>query len=156
VATLDEIDYRLLALVQVDATQPLHVLGDHIGLSASAVQRRLTRLRAAGVIRAQVAVLDPRALGADLTVVVLVALADDDAEHYATFERRMVAEPNVQQCYRIFGQWDFVVVLLSADIAENRALSKRLFMTDRVVRRYETLPIFDTVKSGLTVPITPS
>jgi Lrp/AsnC family transcriptional regulator, leucine-responsive regulatory protein len=155
VITLDEIDYRLLDLVQADATRPLHELGDRIGLSPSAVQRRLTRLRAGGVIRGEVAVLDPRALGADTTAVVLVALADDDAEHYAAFERRLLAEPAVQQCYRIIGQWDYVVVLITADIAENRALSGRLFLDDSLVRRYETLPAFATVKSGQAVPIKP-
>jgi Lrp/AsnC family transcriptional regulator, leucine-responsive regulatory protein len=42
--SLDEIDYLLLGLVQVDAGRPLHELGDEVGLSPSAVQRRLTRL----------------------------------------------------------------------------------------------------------------
>lgn len=150
---LDEIDHLLLDLVQTDATRPLHELGDRVGLSPSAVQRRLTRLRAAGVIRAQVAVVDPRAVGAGLTCVVLVALADDDPDHHASFRARMRTEPRVQQCFGIVGQWDYVVVLLSADIADNRALSNRLFVQEGRVARYETLPSFETVKTGLTVPV---
>jgi DNA-binding Lrp family transcriptional regulator len=152
--SLDEIDYLLLGLVQMDAARPLHELGDKVGLSPSAVQRRLTRLRAAGVIRGQVAVLEPRAVGAALTAVVLVALVDDDAVHHERFRARMQTEPAVQQCFSIVGQWDYVVVLLTADLAANREVSRRLFVGDATnVRRYETLPAYDTVKSGLTVPL---
>ncbi|MFG2001448.1 Lrp/AsnC family transcriptional regulator [Spirillospora sp. NPDC048911] len=151
---LDEIDYLLLGLVQVDAARPLHELGDEVGLSPSAVQRRLARLRAGGVIRAQVAVLEPRAVGATLTAVVLVALADDDAAHHEGFRARMRAEPAVQQCFNIVGQWDYVVVLVTADLASNREVSRRLFVGAATnVRRFETLPAYETVKSGLAVPL---
>ncbi|WP_206314435.1 AsnC family transcriptional regulator [Streptomyces coryli] len=150
---LDEIDHLLLGLVQVDAARPLHELGDAVGLSPSAVQRRLLRLRTAGVIRAQVALVDPAAVGAALTAVALVALVDDDADHHAAFRDTMLAEPEVQQCFSIVGQWDYVVVLVTADLAANRALSRRLFADAPAVRRYETLPAYEAVKSGLTVPL---
>jgi Lrp/AsnC family leucine-responsive transcriptional regulator len=150
---LDEIDYHLLDLVQVDATLPLHVLGERIGLSPSAVQRRLTRLRTAGVITAEVALVDQRAVNAGQTAVVLVALVDDDPEHHEGFRERMLAEPGVQQCYCIVGQWDFVVVLVTADLAENRLLSRRLFGPGSAVHRYETLPSYEAVKPGHTVPL---
>ncbi|NEE01974.1 Lrp/AsnC family transcriptional regulator [Phytoactinopolyspora halotolerans] len=150
---LDELDYRLLDLVQRDAKRPLHELGDEVGLSPSAVQRRLTRLTEAGVIRSTVAVVEPRAVGADLLAVVLVALTDDDPDHHASFRRRMQDEPAVQQCYTIVGQWDYVVVVLTRGIEENRELSYRLFVDGGAVARYETLPAFETVKAGLTVPL---
>ncbi|MEU5882952.1 Lrp/AsnC family transcriptional regulator [Spirillospora sp. NPDC047279] len=151
---LDEIDRLLLGLVQVDASRPLHELGEAVGLSPSAVQRRLVRLRAAGVIRAQVAVVEPRAVGASFTAVALVALADDDAAHHARFRERMLAEASVQQCFSIVGQWDYVVVLVTADLAAYRRVSRRLFVGDATaVRRYETLPAYETVKSGLSVPL---
>ncbi|MBB6169996.1 DNA-binding Lrp family transcriptional regulator [Nocardiopsis mwathae] len=151
--SLDEIDHLLLGLVQVDARRPLHELGDEVGLSPSAVQRRLTRLRRMGVIRAEVAVLDPGAVGVGMTAVVLVALVDDDVGHHAAFRERMLAESAVQQCYSIVGQWDFVVILLTADVAENRELSGRLFGSAAKVARYETLPSFETVKFGVSLPL---
>ncbi|UNO41623.1 Lrp/AsnC family transcriptional regulator [Streptomyces sp. MST-110588] len=145
---LDETDHLLLDLVQRDATRPLHELGDRVGLSPSAVQRRLTRLRAAGVIRAQVAVLDPRALGLGLTAVVLVELVEDGPGQDAAFRERMLAEPAVQQCYSVVGQWDYVVVLVTADLAAYREMSRRLFVEEELVRRYETLPTYEAVKPG--------
>lgn len=150
---LDDLDRLLLGLVQQDARRPLHELGDEVGLSPSAVQRRLTRLRRTGAIRAEVAVVAPEAVGAELTSLVLVALADDDPEHHAAFRARMRAEACVQQCYAIVGQWDYAVLLVTRDIAENRELSRRLFVSDFGVRRYETFPSSGAVKSGLTLPI---
>jgi Lrp/AsnC family transcriptional regulator, leucine-responsive regulatory protein len=150
---LDELDYHLLDLVQADARRPLHELGDEVGLSPSAVQRRLNRLRREGVIRSEVAVLEPDAVGAGLLAVVLVALFDDDPDKHAAFRELMRAEPAVQQCYTIVGQWDYVVVLITSDIAENRDLSARLFVASGSVRRYETLPAFEVVKAGLALPL---
>ncbi|GAA2809114.1 Lrp/AsnC family transcriptional regulator [Crossiella cryophila] len=152
---MDALDRHLLTLVQTDATRPLHELGDLVGLSPSAVQRRLVRLRATGVIEREVAVLNPRAVGATLTAVVLIALADDDSAHHDEFCARMRAEPHVQQCFAIVGQWDYVVILISRDLAENRELSRRLFVDAGTVRRYETLPASTAIKSGLALPLTP-
>lgn len=149
--TLDEIDYLLLDLAQADAARPLHEFGDAVGLSPSAVQRRLTRLRAAGVIRAQVAVLDPEALSAGMASVILVALTDDDEAHHSAFRERMLAEPRVQHCYSIVGQWDYVVVLLTPDLKASRYLSRNLF--DEHVKRFETLPAFEVVKSSQAIPV---
>ncbi|MFG1793450.1 Lrp/AsnC family transcriptional regulator [Nocardia sp. NPDC049149] len=154
---LDEIDLRLLTLMQVDATRPLHDLGEQVGLSPSAVQRRLVRLRAGGVIIAEVAVVDPRAVGLGLTAVVLVQLAEDDAGRYADFCARMLAEPTVQQCYSVVGQWDYVVVLVTEDLASYRRISNRLFVEETAVLRYETLPTYERIKAQLAVPVsTPS
>ncbi|WP_238815941.1 Lrp/AsnC family transcriptional regulator [Nocardia brasiliensis] len=153
VPPLDDIDHHLLALVQVDATLSLHELGERVALSPSAVQRRLGRLRAAGVITAQVAVVDPRAVGMALTTVVLVELTEDDAGQYAAFCARMLAEPTVQQCYSTVGQWDYVVVMVTADLADYRRISNRLFVDDKSVQRYETLPTYERVKAQLAVPL---
>jgi DNA-binding Lrp family transcriptional regulator len=78
---------------------------------------------------------------------------DDGEDTHAAFRRRMLDEPSVQQCFAIVGQWDYVAVLLTVDLPANRALSRRLFVADPAVKRYETLPTSETVKSGLTVPL---
>ncbi len=153
---MDDIDHRLLELVQVDATRPLHELGARVGLSPSAVQRRLIRLRTGGVITAQVVVIDPRTVGMGLTTVVLVELAEDDADHYLAFCERMLAEPAVQQCYSVVGQWDYVVVMITEDLAAYRRISNELFVGDKSVLRYETLPTYERVKAQLAVPLSAS
>lgn len=149
----DSLDRRLLRLVQEDAGRTLRDLGDAVGLSPSAVQRRLRGYRAVGVLAREVAVLDPSALGPTTLAVVLVTLDRETAEHHAAFRARVLAEDRVQQCYELAGQWDYQVVLVTASLAECRALSDRLFMHDENVRRYDTLPVLEPIKTGLAVPV---
>ncbi|MDI6102321.1 Lrp/AsnC family transcriptional regulator [Actinoplanes sp. NEAU-A12] len=142
---LDDLDRRLLELVSVDASRPLRELGDLVGLSPSAVQRRLTRLRASGVIRAEIAVLDPRAIGQAMTTLALVCLVSDESHHFAAFTGQIRAEPAVVTCYHVAGQWDFAVVIRTADFDGYRRIAERLFLTNPAVQRYETLPVYATV-----------
>ncbi len=148
---LDEIDHRLLALVQRDADQTLVALGDAIGLSASAVQRRLTRYRQSGLLR-QVAVLDPKLLGNSTFAAVFVTMERDSAKQHAAFCARMRAAPEVQQCYVLAGEWDYLVLLASSSLAHYREIAERLFIDEGAIRRYETHMVFEPVEMGLAVP----
>lgn len=150
---LDEIDRHLLELVQQDAGRPLHDLGAEVGLSPSAVQRRLTRYRAAGLLTRQVAVIDPGRAGSTALAAVLVTLDRESAEHHTSFRKRMLAEPRVQQCYDLAGEWDYLVILVTSDLRECREVSDRLFMRDENVRRFDTLPVLDAIKTGRFVPL---
>jgi DNA-binding Lrp family transcriptional regulator len=147
---LDEFDHRLLELLQRDASVTLTALGEAVGLSASAVQRRLTRYRKSGLLR-QIAVLDPRQLGTTLATV-LVAMERESAKLHAAFHARMRAAPEVQQCYTLAGEWDYLVILSTTGVAHCREVADRLFMDEGNIKRYETRMVFDVVKSGLHVP----
>ena len=148
---LDELDHRLLALVQHDAEQTLTALGDAIGLSASAVQRRLGRYRQAGLLR-QVAVLDPKLLGNVTLAAVWVVMERDSAKLHAAFCARMRAAPEVQQCYILAGDWDYLVLLATAGLSHYREVAERLFVDEGAIRRYETNMVFEPVKLGLALP----
>ena len=145
---LDDLDRRLLDLVRVDATRSLRELGDLVGLSPSAVQRRLARLRAAGVIRAEVALVDPRALGLAMTTLALVELDTDDHRQVTAFTELAGADPAVTTCFHVAGQWDFAVVVRTADFDGYRQVAERLFLTNPAVRRYETLPVYSGWPAG--------
>ncbi|WP_018656300.1 Lrp/AsnC family transcriptional regulator [Actinomadura flavalba] len=149
---LDEIDALLLDLLQHDADRTLHDLGERVGLSPSAVQRRIARYRRDGLITRQVAVLDPHRLGPTVLATVLVTLDQESFEHHRAFAARMRADAQVQQCYRVAGPWDYVVVLASRSMRDCGRAGDRLFKADDNIRRYETLLVFDTVKTGLALP----
>ncbi|TDD34131.1 Lrp/AsnC family transcriptional regulator [Actinomadura sp. KC06] len=150
---LDDIDALLLDLLQHNAGRTLHDLGEQIGLSPSAVQRRIARYRKDGLITRQVAVLDPHRLGPTVLATVLVTLDQESFEHHRAFSERMRADPQVQQCYRVAGPWDYVVVLTARSMRECGRLGDRLFKADDNIRRYETLVAFDTIKTGLALPL---
>jgi DNA-binding Lrp family transcriptional regulator len=150
---LDEIDALLLDLLQHDSGRTLHDLGEQVGLSPSAVQRRIVRYRRDGLITGQVAVLDPHRLGPTVLATVLVTLARESFEHHRAFTERIRSDPQVQQCYRVAGPWDYVVVLAARSMRDCSRLGDRLFKADDNIKRYETLVVFDTIKTGLTLPL---
>lgn len=103
---LDELDRKLLDLLQSDAARPLYELGELVGLSASAVQRRLSRYRSGGVIDRQVAVLNPDAVPGTVLACVLVTLERESKRLHSAFRQRLLAAAEVQQCYDLAGAWE--------------------------------------------------
>lgn len=150
---LDDLDRKLLDLLQQDAGRSLGRLGDTINLSASAVQRRLTRYRSEGLIEKEVAVLDPDALPGTVLACVLVTLERESKRHHSSFRERMRAAPNVQQCYDLAGAWDYLVVIVAGGMTHCRTLLGDLFMDAPNVKRFETLFVLDAVKRGLAIPL---
>jgi DNA-binding Lrp family transcriptional regulator len=148
---LDEFDHRLLELMQRDASRTLTALGDALGLSPSAVQRRITRYRRHGLLR-EVAVLDPNALPATTLATVWVAMERDTLRLHTAFRARMRAAAEVQQCYALAGEWDYLVILVACSVDHYREVAERLFVDEGNVRRYETRLVFETIKLGLNLP----
>ncbi len=149
--SLDEFDHQLLQRLQHDAAQTLTALGDAVGLSASAVQRRLARYRQHGLLR-QVAVLDPGALPATTLATALVTMERDTLRLHSAFRARMRAAPEVQQCYALAGEWDYLVIIAASSVAHYREIAERLFVDEGNVKRYDTRLVFDSVKVGLQLP----
>jgi Lrp/AsnC family transcriptional regulator, leucine-responsive regulatory protein len=152
--TLDELDHRLLRTLQEDAGRTLHELGDIVGLSPSAVQRRITRYRSAGVIAKQVAVLAPEALPGTVLAAVLVTMERESIKAHQAFRTRMRQAPEVQQCYSLAGERDYLIIIVANGMPECRNTVDRLFMDDRNVKRYTTHIVFDIVKIGLSIATT--
>lgn len=147
---LDDFDHRLLDLLQRDAGQTLAMLGEKVGLSPSAVQRRIKRYRAEGLLR-EVAVLDPARFPTTLAVVT-VAMERESARAHAALAARLRAAPEVQQCFVLAGDWDYLLVLAARDVAHCREIADRLFLDQDYVKRYETRLVFEVIKQSLQLP----
>jgi Lrp/AsnC family leucine-responsive transcriptional regulator len=153
---LDAIDQKLLDLLQEDAARSLYALGDEVGLSPSAVQRRITRYRKTGLIMRQAAILDPEALPGTVLACVLVTLERESKRLHSGFQERMRATPEVQQCYDLAGNWDYLVIMVASGMPHCRSVIDSLFLGAPNIKRYDTLFIFDVIKSGLRIPLTPA
>jgi len=132
--SLDPTDLRVLELLQNDASLSNQDLAAAAHTSPATCLRRVKRLVEAGVIERRVAILSPEKLGAGLTVLAEIMLDRQGAEHLAAFEARAVAEPAVQQCYRVSPGPDFMLVMQAPDMAGYHALVQRLFTQDANVR----------------------
>ena len=152
-ADLDTFDRAILAILQRDNTTPQRVIGAAVNLSAPAVQRRIRKLEAAGVITANVAVVDPAAVGHAVTLLVEVQVESERIDKLDAVKARLAAEPRVQQCYYVTGDADFVLVVTVPTMADYEALTRRLFFEPGDVKRFKTLVVMDRVKAGLGVPL---
>lgn len=135
---LDDVDRRLLALLQADASQTNQALAEAAGVSSATALRRVRKLTESGVIERQVALLAPRFANAGLSAVAEVSLDRQGAEHLDAFEARAVAEVAVQQCYRVSPGPDFVLIAWVPDMAAWSALVQRLFTQDANVRNVKS------------------
>lgn len=150
---LDVIDKKLLNLLQQDSARSLYGLGDAVGLSPSAVHRRLDRHRRSGLIKREIAVLDAEALPGTVLACVLVSLERDSKRLHSGFQERMRAKLEVQQCYDVSGDWDYLVILVTDGMPHCRAVVEDLFLDAPNIKRYSTLFVFGVVKSGLYIPL---
>jgi Lrp/AsnC family leucine-responsive transcriptional regulator len=148
---MDDLDRRILALYQYDTRRIAASIGDEVGLSAAAVQRRLKRLRAEGTIAAEIAVLDNTAVGRPITCLVSVVLGSS-AAHIDRFTRRIRAQRDVQQCYHVTGSIDFLLIVTAESMEAYRAFVKTWLEIPQVAR-YETHVVLDRVKIGLSLPL---
>lgn len=149
---LDEIDHLLLDELQTDAGRTLRELGEVVGLSPSAVQRRMDRYRASGLLARTMAVLDPKASHDLVFAVILVATERESPRLHDAFQRKLLAAPEVQQAYSVYGEWDYVVVLVTSGMSHHNEVSARLFNGAPNVRRYSTLFVLDHIRTGSAIP----
>ena len=145
---LDTLDRQILALYQRDTRVPSEQIGEQVGLSAAAVQRRLKRLRESGVIVAETASLDCRQLGLGLTAIVHVDLIDESARATRAFRDKVTARGEVQQCYGVAGAADYVLVVIVADLPAYEAFCEACLLHDANVRSFTTQVVLDAAKRG--------
>lgn len=150
---LDSFDLSILDILQRDNTTPQRAIAQAVHLSAPAVQRRIQRLQQTGVIRANVAVIDPEKVGLPLTIMVEVHLENERPDRTAPLRSRIAAEGAVQQCYSVTGEADYLLVVNVASMADYEALTRRLFEGDDNVRRFRTSVSLGCLKAGLQVPL---
>jgi DNA-binding Lrp family transcriptional regulator len=151
---LDDFDRRILDIVQIDSRRPAERIGAEIGLSASAVQRRLVRLRQSGVITGDISLVDPKAVDRPLTLIVDIELERERPELLHSFRAWIAAEPAIQQAWYVTGDGDYVLIVTARDVEAYDALMQRLTTENANVRRFRTRVALGTLKRGLALPVT--
>ncbi len=106
---LDEVDRKILSLLQEDASLSLDQIADRVGASKTPVWNRIRKLREAGVIRRQVAILDPEALGLEACFFVLIRTSEHDKAWAARFLKALRERPEVIEAHRLAGDIDYIL-----------------------------------------------
>jgi DNA-binding Lrp family transcriptional regulator len=152
ISPLDSFDRAILEILQRDNTTPQRTIGEAVNLSAPAVQRRIKRMTEDGVIQSNVAVVDPIAVGRAITIFVEVEIISETAQQVEAAKRDFAAAPEIQQCYYVTGETDFILIVVVPTMADYEELTRRLFFGNNNVRKFRTFVAMDRIKVGLSVP----
>lgn len=150
---LDELDLRILEQLQNDASISNQELAARVHASPPTCLRRVRRLSEQGVIRRQVALLDPEQLGSSLTTIVEITLDRQGEEYLQQFERLMTPEPAVTQCYRVSTGVDFIVILQVSDMQAYHKLAHALFTSQANIRNIRSFFSIHQAKFETRVPL---
>jgi len=108
-ARLDEMDRKILAELQIDAAQSLDEIAKKVGSSKTPVWNRIKRMKEAGVILRQTALLDAEALGLEACFFVLIRTSEHEADWQAKFLKALRERPEVLEAHRLAGDIDYIL-----------------------------------------------
>ncbi len=123
---MDQIDRKILRILQEDATRAIADIAEDVGLSTTPCWRRIQNLEAQGVIKKRVALLDPAKLNVGTTVFVSIKTSQHNPEWLDTFANAVKDFPEVVEFYRMSGETDYLLRIVVPDIAAYDDVYKRL------------------------------
>ncbi len=123
---IDDMDRRILTVLQRDCAISMDDLAEKVHLSRNACWRRVKRLESDGIIRSRVALLDPRKLGLDLTAFVMIRTNRHDPDWLARFNRAVRDLPEITGAHRMSGDLDYVLRVSLSSIQDYDAFYQRL------------------------------
>jgi Lrp/AsnC family leucine-responsive transcriptional regulator len=156
-AALDKLDRAILRLLQENGRETYDVIGAQVGLSASAVLRRVKRMEEAGVIARYVALVAPQVVGLGLTAYINVRLEKHTESHKRNpmdlFRAAVQTWPEVVECAALTGEMDFILVVLVQDMAHYSRFILETLLKHPSVQDCKTSFVLDRVKSTTAVPL---
>ncbi|PAU96417.1 Lrp/AsnC family transcriptional regulator [Paracoccus salipaludis] len=152
---LDELDRKILSLLQGDASLPLEEIASRVGASRTPVWNRIRRMREQGVIRAQVALLDAEALGLEACFFVLIRTTEHDADWAARFLAAVRARPEVIEAHRLAGDIDYILKVMVRNARAYDRFYQSLISEIRI-QNVTALLSMEEMKATSALPIPPA
>jgi Lrp/AsnC family transcriptional regulator len=150
---LDDLDRRILRHLQGDPSQSLPELADRLGLTTSRLSRKIDKLREAGILRGQRAVINWQALGYAVEVSLRVTLDKTQSRAFDDFleAARDIAE--VIEIQTFLGQVDVRLSVIAKDMAHYQEIYRRRILTLPHIADIEALMHVARIKSDESLPI---
>lgn len=157
VQTLDKLDKAILRRLQHDGRETYDVVGEQVGLSASAVLRRVKRLEEAGIIDRYVALVRPESVGLGLTAYLNVRLEKHTESHKRNpmdvFRASVLTWPEVVECVALTGEMDYLLRVVVQDMAHYSRFIMETLLKHPSVEDCKTSFVLDRVKATTAVPL---
>ena len=114
----DEIDLKILRILQKNADMNINDIGEKVGLSHTPCWRRIKKMQENGIIQAQVCLLNPEHVGLDVSIFVFVRLDTHSSEVLNKFEKATQSVPEIMQCYTMSGEFDYLLRVVVATVRD--------------------------------------
>ena len=150
---MDDLDREILSLMQEDGRLSVTDLAGRVGLSLSACHRRLKELEHSGAIQRYRAVVSPEAVGLEFEAIVFITLDRSDLHTIVEFEEAVVKLPNVVEAERLFGEPDYMLRVLTRDLAAYQELYDRSLGALPGAKRLTSTLVMKRVGPERTVPV---
>ena len=150
-SNLDSFDKRILEIVQQDNQLTHAQIGTEVGLSSSAVRRRLGVLRSTGVIARDVSILAPSE--ANVRLIVTITFAKESIEAYQALEEQIKSAPEILQAYHVAGTEDYVLFVVGPSLQWYEDWSRQAFMSNPAIHRYDSRVVWSCTKFETAVPV---
>jgi len=149
---LNEIDLRLIAILQRDASIAIEELAKQVGLTKTPCWRRVQKLEKSGIIKRKVALLDAALLDLSVSVFVQVKTSRHDNDWLANFSATVSAFPEVVDFYRMSGEYDYLLRVVVKDIANYDAFYKRFIDATNLTNVTSSFAM-EEIKSSTELPL---
>jgi Lrp/AsnC family transcriptional regulator, leucine-responsive regulatory protein len=154
---LDKLDKAILRRLQENGRETYDLIGAQVGLSSSAVLRRVKRLEEAGVIDRYVALVKPEAVGLGLTAYLNVRLEKHTETHKRNpmdlFRASVQTWPEVVECLSLTGEMDYLLRVVVQDMAHYSRFIMDTLLKHPSVQDCKTSFVLDRVKATTAVPL---
>ena len=151
----DRIDARILEIVQKNNRLTSEAIAEMAGLSATACQRRLKRLRSEGIIEAEVSIVSAKAVGRPVQMLVLVTLERERSDIIDRFKKAIKSTLEVVNGFYVTGDADFVLYITARSMEDYERFTRQFFYENPDIKGFKTLVVMDRVKVGFAVPVEP-
>ena len=149
---MDEMDLRILRILQDDSRLSISQIGRRVGLSPSPCRKRINRMEKEGIIKGQTATLDAQRLGLGLIVFVSIKTGEHSSEWLKNFSKTVVEMPEVIEFYRMAGDVDYMLKVLVRDMGAFDNFYKRL-IGNNVLSDVTSRFSMETIKETSSLPI---
>jgi Lrp/AsnC family leucine-responsive transcriptional regulator len=152
-AILDEIDRKILTLLQADSRLTMQALAERVGLSVSPCHRRVRLLEERGVITRYGAMVDQKSLGLHVSVFVSIKLERQKEEDLQRFAKAISSWSEVLECYLMTGNRDYLLRVVAADLASYEAFLKNKLTRLNGIASIESSFALSQVKYSIALPV---
>lgn len=152
--TLDDIDRKILDILQEDSMIAVKDIAQQVGLSFSPTYERIRAMKQAGIIMRYVAILDPEKVGFEIMSYCNITLKEQSGKKLTAFEDKIRQEPNVLEVISLSGTYDYMIKVVARNIKEYNAFLTTVLANMPNIGQYHSHIVLEVVKDETKLTLT--